>query len=242
MKKLLKTSLLIIVGLLVVTSCNEETSLIQPELDLTRYEQLSKTLENDFNQVASQLRKSNSDFSDSRSVMNAAEVHYGKTSTEFTTFLNSFNNVSSSYGRANNELTAFQQQSVEGIVSALSDNSSLSEFQLFLDERFEYFSNQTLDANDKNFILTYIVSYKVSLDFVANNLDLFSPESTVNGRVQGWWSDWGKCAAGIVGGAGLGALGGAAAGSVIPVLGTLAGGIIGGISGGLSGAAAACSE
>jgi len=240
MKNLFKNSLLLLTGLLIVTSCTEEATLTQPELSLARYEQLSKTLENDFNQVASQLRDRNSNFSDKGSVVNAAEILYGKESDGFSAFLNSFNNVSSSNGRVNNELTTFQQQSVEGIISALSDYSSLSEFQLFLDERFEYFSNQTLDTNDKDFILMYIVSYKVSLDFVANNLDLFSSASSENGRVQGWWSSWGKCAAGIVGGAGLGALGGAAAGSVIPLLGTVAGGIVGGISGGLSGAAAAC--
>ncbi|HEK22317.1 MULTISPECIES: hypothetical protein [unclassified Mucilaginibacter] len=56
----------------------------------------------------------------------------------------------------------------------------------------------------------------------------------------GWWSSWGKCAAGIVGGAGIGGLGGAAAGSAVPVLGTGAGAVVGVIAGGLSGAAAAC--
>lgn len=58
--------------------------------------------------------------------------------------------------------------------------------------------------------------------------------------VKKQWNDWGKCAAGTVGGAGLGALAGAGTGSVIPALGTTAGAIAGGISGGLSGAAASC--
>lgn len=58
--------------------------------------------------------------------------------------------------------------------------------------------------------------------------------------IKGQWESWGKCASGIVGGAGVGALGGAAAGSAVPIIGTTVGGIVGGISGGLSGAAAAC--
>ena len=59
--------------------------------------------------------------------------------------------------------------------------------------------------------------------------------------VKQQWEDWGRCAAGIVGGAGLGALAGAGIAS-IPTCGIRAGAgaIIGGISGALSGAAASC--
>lgn len=65
----------------------------------------------------------------------------------------------------------------------------------------------------------------------------------------GWWKDWGKCAAGIVGGASTGAttggLGGAAVGTVtVPILGSVPGAAVGaaggGIGGGLTGAVAAC--
>ena len=68
-------------------------------------------------------------------------------------------------------------------------------------------------------------------------------EDNLNPQIKvkcNWWCRWGKCAAGILGGAGLGALDGAAAGSILPGLGTVAGGIIGGIAGGLVGGAAAC--
>jgi hypothetical protein len=70
-----------------------------------------------------------------------------------------------------------------------------------------------------------------------NSLSLSQMEEISGG---GWWASWGKCAAGIVGGAGLGGLAGGAAGSVIPVLGTGIGAGIGAVSGALSGAAAAC--
>ncbi len=51
MKNLLKNSLLLLTGLLVVTSCNEEANQAQLELESEEYENLSKTLENDFNQA-----------------------------------------------------------------------------------------------------------------------------------------------------------------------------------------------
>lgn len=54
------------------------------------------------------------------------------------------------------------------------------------------------------------------------------------------WNDWGRCAAGVVGEAGLSALVGAAAGSEVPVVGTTVGAIVGGVSGGLVGAASFC--
>lgn len=66
---------------------------------------------------------------------------------------------------------------------------------------------------------------------------------------KGWWSCWGKCVAGIVGGAGTGALtfgfAGAAAGTItVPVVGTISLGVVGavagGVAGGLGGAAASC--
>lgn len=60
-------------------------------------------------------------------------------------------------------------------------------------------------------------------------------------KCSGWWSCWGKCAAGIAGGAITGALGGAAIAGVPTVgIGAVPGAIIGGIGGGLTGAAAAC--
>lgn len=55
-----------------------------------------------------------------------------------------------------------------------------------------------------------------------------------------WWTSWGKCAAGTVGGILTGGLGGAGIGSAVPVIGTGVGAVVGAIGGGLTGAAAAC--
>ncbi len=57
---------------------------------------------------------------------------------------------------------------------------------------------------------------------------------------MGFWRRYGKCAAGMLGGAGAGVLTGAAVGSSIPILGTIGCGILGGLSGLLTGAASAC--
>ncbi|MDO5077885.1 hypothetical protein [Corynebacterium sp.] len=65
---------------------------------------------------------------------------------------------------------------------------------------------------------------------------------------EGWWDDWGRCAAGTVGGTGTGAIAGAGTAAGIGAVGgpwgvgagAIGGGIAGGISGGLTGAAASC--
>lgn len=238
MKKLLKINLLLFIGLLVLTSCSKD-DILQPEFDLARYEQLSKTLEFDLNQIGLHLRDNSSNFSEGKSVVNAAEFHYGKVSDNFNEFLKYFDVKISKNTSTNDDLTDFQKENVEEIIAALSNYSSLSEFQLFLDEKFEYFSNQTLETNDKEFILNYIVSYKVSLDFIDNNRDLFGNTSDKFSK-SSWWSSWGKCVAGTLGGAITGALGGAAIGSAVPVIGTTAGGIVGAVGGALTGAAASC--
>lgn len=79
---------------------------------------------------------------------------------------------------------------------------------------------------------------KMSLSAIEDRLSIYEMQEIQAG--SGWWSSWGKCTAGILGGTGTGGLGGAAAASVIPGLGTVAGAIIGGVCGGLAGAAAAC--
>ena len=42
-----------------------------------------------------------------------------------------------------------------------------------------------------------------------------------------WWTSWGKCAAGAVGGALVGGVGAAAGGSLLATLGAIGGGLVG---------------
>lgn len=58
-------------------------------------------------------------------------------------------------------------------------------------------------------------------------------------KEENWWNRWGKCASGILGGAGLGGLAGAAVTSPT-IIGIPVGTAVGVVAGGLSGAAAAC--
>lgn len=58
--------------------------------------------------------------------------------------------------------------------------------------------------------------------------------------VEKQWEDWGKCAAGIVGGAGKGALQGAADSIVNPSPEPIPGAVVGGIVGAMEGASEAC--
>ncbi|MTI89256.1 MAG: bacteriocin [Balneolaceae bacterium] len=78
---------------------------------------------------------------------------------------------------------------------------------------------------------------------------MIQPELEGAAAKADWWDSWGRCAAGTLGGAGLGALSGAGVGGagctvVLPIVGTVAcgtvGGVVGGVSGALAGAAAAC--
>lgn len=209
------------------------------EHSIAYYETLGQVLEQDLSKVGSLLRDKNSTFSNKSDVLNAATAYYGKESEAFASFKNSFAKISTSNLREANELTDFQQIAANEIIESVYSFSSLEKFKESLDVKFSGYHTMDLAEEDKEFILSFITIYKASLEFLAENPDLFL-EQSADGRRLGWWEDWGKCAAGTIGGAGLGALGGAAAGSAVPVLGTTAGGIIGGISGGLSGAAASC--
>ncbi|MCL2682973.1 MAG: hypothetical protein FWE63_05775 [Bacteroidales bacterium] len=79
-------------------------------------------------------------------------------------------------------------------------------------------------------------SLLISLYITSDILD----EIGINSK-SGWWNRWGRCAAGIIGGATIGALGGAGI-AAIPTagIGAPVGAIIGGIGGGLLGASGAC--
>ena len=207
MKTIFKNSLFIILSLLIFSSCNEQEGMSRTDLNLERYELLRTTLTNDFNQVAYLLHENNATFFDKKEVIKVAETYYGKKSSPLNSFLDTFNKPSVTNGRLNDNLNDFQRKNVEEITSSLSNYSSLSEFQASLDDKFNNFMGQSINDVDKDFILSYITAYKVSLDFVVNNQELFVSDTAINGR--GWWGDWGKCAAGVVGGAIIGGIGGA---------------------------------
>lgn len=86
------------------------------------------------------------------------------------------------------------------------------------------------DGSDVRFVYTQRSDSQLRVDVVSAN----------GVTTYGWWGDWGKCAAGIAGGAGTEALGSAAVGSAVPGIGTATGAVVGGVAGALTGAATAC--
>lgn len=242
MKKL-KTILLLIVTLITI-SCNDSGIAPKADLDLTRYSALRQTLVKDYDALSTGLRSANSKIGNESTILNIAGTHYGKSSNEYSFFINSYSNLRNS---SNNRLASFgslsqaQKERIQQIIESINEFGSLSDYQTYLDSQFNAIVAEDLSLTDKDFLLTYIVSYKVTLDFVENNSDLLASTNQVNGRTQGWWDDWGKCAAGIVGsaittGATLG-LGGAAVGTVaLPVVGTVSGAAVGAVAGAIGGA------
>lgn len=92
--------------------------------------------------------------------------------------------------------------------------------------------------------LKSIIMISKSLEeFIAQGNVYYSSKKTLLAKAassdKGWWESWGKCAAGIIGGAGLGGLAGAAVTSPT-VVGIPVGTAVGVVSGALSGAAATC--
>ena len=105
-----------------------------------------------------------------------------------------------------------------------------------------------LSTSEKEILLNKITFIEEMVNYMSSKY-LDSEVIQANAKKDSWWSSWGKCAAGILGGAGTGALtfglGGAAVGTVtLPVVGTVAAGAVGAIggaiAGGLTGAAASC--
>lgn len=157
---------------------------------------------------------------------------FAKTSEETSTFSIEYLAFSSQIQNANSFLTKeeYKTSLTQLNSDVLNSTISIEEKQILVDNIG--FMNAFVDWMD-------------TLETQTANKSSFLAKSDCDG----WWSCWGKCAAGTIGGAGAGALAGAVAPAagctlVLPVIGTVAcgtvGGIVGGISGGLTGAAASC--
>lgn len=213
------------------------------------YHDFSISLTNELNNLAQEMRKESLTFGSIAGVEKSAQKAYKNNPNELNYFLSNLksSNLKKSAFESNNfhpEITSV----VHEIELELANSSSQEEFTLFLDNKFESVFNSKLAINNKERLLLYITSYKVGIQFVVNNIDIIKERSNYSGA-RGWWTKWGKCAAGVLGGAGTGALtfglGGAAVGTVtVPVLGTISAGLVGavggGIAGGLTGAAEYC--
>ena len=241
MKNLFPKFTLVALIVLSSASCSEDqTELSDPsEISLERYENLSTSLFTDFNRISIELINQNAKFLDEDVVLGITQEYYNNDPEKYEAFVTSYKSSNNTNAKVKEELTSFQKEATDEIIRTVVSLISLFEIEEYLDTEFNDYFTQDMSVEDKDFILTFIVSYKESLTFINANPDLFTT-SLVNGRTNGWWDDWGKCAAGTVGGILTGGLGGAAIGSAVPIIGTITGGVVGAVGGGLTGAAAAC--
>ncbi len=215
--------------------------------DSKQYLELASAVTKGLTDIGNNLLVEKKTFNSKEDVIKSAKLFFGDNSQSYNAFLSEYNNaqlkttlVSSSFTdpEINNEINKISQ--------ALQNSEDPSSFIKFLKNEFDNVkANNNLQPENKDFLLKFIVTYQVSIEYLSNNLELVASTNGIVGeksslQIESWWTSWGKCAAGILGGAGLGALTGLAAGSVVPALGTTAGAIIGGVAGGLLGAATAC--
>jgi hypothetical protein len=150
------------------------------------------------------------------------------------------------------------QKLVEFSKTSANENDYLFKLSNLKTEIYSY----SINAADKQILMNKIVFIERLVKYMeskAKNAENKKGSSAgINAKADpknppatgcNWWCSWGKCTAGILGGAGTGALtfglGGAAVGTAtFPIVGTVSlgavGAIGGAIAGGLTGAAASC--
>lgn len=223
----IKYSLIFILFFTLFSGCSENISQQQPEpqLDLTKYNYLSETLSNDLNYFGDELRASDSNFGDSKMIKQLALKHYGENSENSLAFNNAYlgiikNKKLDETLSADVDLTESQKEHISRIRAKANAYSNLTDYKDYLDTQFSTIAKSEMSNVDKDFLLSYITIYSAGLNFMDENLDLFQV-SGVDKEVmlRGWWSDWGKCAAGIVGGVLVGAGTVALASAAAPITG-----------------------
>jgi hypothetical protein len=236
MKYLLRISF-IASFLLILSSCNEDEATINPnqlQADTETIDKLITSFDNSVNIISSSNAKMSSEeieevFVGEVKAMNL-NVRYGSASTSTADYSEAFN--------------IFAAQ-----IADATQFASAEAYQIHLQDLDKQVRTSNMNMMEKQTLVNRIalmdafVDWMGTLDTPANKPGLEKAED------EGWWDSWGKCAAGTVGGAGLGALAGAGVGGagctvVLPIIGTVAcgtvGGVVGGVSGALAGAAASC--
>ena len=130
------------------------------------------------------------------------------------------------------------------IIVSASKYSSKEEYQKHLNNLLENVKNSNINISEKQILVDNILLTNAFINWT----ETLSSDN-IYAKRPGWWIRWGRCVAGILGGAGTGALtfglAGAAVGTIaLPIVGTVSAGLVGAIggavAGGLTGAAASC--
>lgn len=156
---------------------------------------------------------------------------------------NTLNKNSNDYDQSSNEYKEFALELIDA-----SSFSSKEEYKNHLSNLLENVKGSNLNISEKQTLVDNILLTNAFVDWM-ETLNTTNKSNTFSKSSGGWWSSWGKCVAGILGGAGTGALtfglAGAAVGTVaLPIIGTVSAGAVGAIggaiAGGLTGAASSC--
>lgn len=246
MKKRLAT--LFLSGLIITSSCNEEIQHDPPiAVDETAIENFIKFIDFGLEEAMTSTSKEpqevanlianripefqkrnglNMQYQSQRGSSSSREIVRGQASSDLAQKIVYYSSISANESQYLSKLSLLKREVQVSGISPIEKSALLT--QITLNERFVRYLQQK-DA-----------AYKASGE---------DDDEDDDEECSGWWSCWGKCAAGILGGAGTGALTfgftGAAAGTVTaPVVGTISLGVVGavagGVAGGLAGAAASC--
>jgi hypothetical protein len=190
----------------------------------------------DLSSIAQGVEQLGEDFSDSATVLQVASNHYNSSTYSIYEDMYHLGATSPKVEDFSSDYSEFVISKMSDIVDQVSSSDSHIDALSFLDNVFNDIDNDNqISSSDKEALLLYISSYRTAIDFMVSNQGSFK-----NAQVAAWWSNWGKCAAAIVGGAATGALTGAIGASAAPGVGTLVGAVLGGIGGGLTAAVASC--
>jgi hypothetical protein len=283
MKTLKNLICVLFITVILPYSCTEKEDLTQ-ELLLDNYFELSKQTSTDLNFIAAQLRLEERTFKDARSFRNKVnELYKNETINDsFDKHLNQYVQYNNRSTRPSNSdgndatitnLNSLEQpikDLVENIIFEAQQHSKIEELDLYFSSTMnKIFLDETINSDNKNFVLTFIAIYKGTMDMVYENFDLliengkfgvssfpFSRNliSTEYGIVD-WFKRNAQCITAVIGGAitygiegcgvgaaVLGTLGGFAAGPPGAIVGIIQGcGYVGAI-GALGGALVAGSD
>lgn len=227
----------------IFSSCDTNLAEERDDLDLNKYKNLKNALINNLSKLGNEIRKNGLTHSDKDAIEEIGKSYFSGDSYNVTYFNAIY---LSGRGVASGRTTSDPSLEGEEIINSASQYSSLEDYLSYLDTQFSAIAYSSMSAADKDYLLTFITAYQAGLIYIDSNLDIVAPSTIAS---TGWWDSWGQCAAGIIGGAGLGALsfagyGGAGCTVVLPGVGTVAcgtvGAVAGAIFGGLTGASQSC--
>lgn len=240
-------------------SCQEESQ--PPELRLESYYAFSAAMAHQFNLIISEVKNSQGSFRNYEDFRNASQTvlnenfSYFEEAFQIQFKYNSTKNGSSEGNSSEQEaeIPHYLQEVVDEVNKQLDELQTDKEFIDYLKAKFEleYASNK-YDSNEKDRILTYLVSYYTSMSIIKDHPEVFQNDwdiesganiSLIDSPKSGWFS-W-KCLASVVGSAmtgalvgcaGVGGLGATIGTAILPGAGTIIGGVGGCALGGRIGA------